>query len=186
MTRNLSSTELKRLHRTWRAPTTHRLALLLDGVQTPFNVGAILRTAAAYRVDHLWLVDPTASPTDAKTQKTALGSQKYLTWTILPSVTEAAAQIRDAGYALIGVELADGAEPLFALDLARDVCLAVGHEDRGLSSTCLDACDAIGFLPLLGKIGSLNVATAASMAMYEARRQDWQRPAAAAEATEQP
>jgi len=86
--------------------------------------------------------------------------------------------VRAAGYALIGVELAEGAEPLFALDLDRDTCLAVGHEDRGLSSTCLEACAAIGFLPLVGKIGSLNVATAASMAMYEARRQDWQRRAA--------
>lgn len=174
MSRTLSSTELKRLHRTWRAPTTHRLALLLDGVQTPFNVGAILRTAAAYRVDHLWLCGPTASPTDAKTQKTALGSQKYLTWTIVDSVTEACAEVAAAGYGLIGVELADGAAPLFELDLDRDVCLAVGHEDRGLSNACLDACDAVGYLPLLGKIGSLNVATACSSAMYEVRRQNWQ------------
>jgi len=180
MTRNLTSTELKRLHRTWRAPTTRRLALLLDGVQTPFNVGAILRTAAAYRVDHLWLCGPTASPTDAKTQKTALGSQKYLTWTIVDSADEAGAQALAAGYHLVGVELAEGARPLFDLDLDRDVCLAVGHEDRGLSTVCLDACQDLGFLPLLGKIGSLNVATAASMAMYEARRQNWQPPPAGA------
>ncbi len=173
MTRNLTSTELKRLHRTWRAPTTRRLALLLDGVQTPFNVGAVLRTAAAYRVDHLWLCGPTASPTDAKTQKTALGSQKYLTWTITDSTADACTDLRAQGYHLVGIELAERAQPLFEIDLRRDVCLAVGHEDRGLSGACLEACDDIGFLPLLGKIGSLNVATAASMAMYEARRQDW-------------
>ena len=176
MTRNLGSTELKRLHRSWRDRSTSRLALLLDGVQTPYNVGSILRTAAAYRVNHLWLVDPTASPTDAKTQKTALGSQKYLTWTITASVPEAAAEITQQGYTLVGVELADGALPLFDLDLAHDVCLAVGHEDRGLSADGLAACDDIGYLPLVGRIGSLNVATAASMAMYEARRQAWQSP----------
>jgi len=176
MTRNLSSTELKRLHRTWRHETDGRLALLLDGVQTPYNVGSILRTAAALRVDHLWLVGPTASPTDAKTQKTALGSQKFLTWTITPAVEDACEGIRDAGYRLVGVELADQAEPLHALDLRHDICLALGHEDRGLSQACLDACDAIGFVPLLGKIGSLNVATAASLAMYEVRRQAWTAP----------
>jgi tRNA (guanosine-2'-O-)-methyltransferase len=177
VTRNLGSTELKRLHRTWRDRSTARLSLLLDGVQTPYNVGSILRTAAAYRVEHLWLVDPTASPTDAKTQKTALGSQKYLTWTITASVTDAADAIAAQGYTLVGVELAEGAQPLFELDLRGDVCLAVGHEDRGLSAAGLAACTHIGYLPLVGRIGSLNVATAASMAMYEARRQAWQAPA---------
>ena len=54
--RNLCGTELKRLHRDWRRRTEQRLGLLLDGVQNPFNVGAILRTAAAFSVDHLWLV----------------------------------------------------------------------------------------------------------------------------------
>ncbi len=175
MSRNLTSTELKRLHREWRHRTEGRLALLLDAVQTPYNVGSILRTAAALRVEHLWLVGATAAPTDAKTQKTALGSQKFLTWTITPSITDACAEVKAGGYRLIGVELADDARPLPELDLASDVCLAVGHEDRGLSGDCLAACDAIGYLPLLGKIGSLNVATAASMAMYEVRRQEWSR-----------
>lgn len=173
MTRNLDSTELKRLHREWRHRSHGRLALLLDSVQTPFNVGSILRTAAAYRVDHLWLVGATAPPTDSKTQKTALGSQKYLTWTITPSIEQAIADVSSSNYRLVGIELADTAVPLHALDLSGDVCLAVGHEDRGLSRECLDACASVGFIPLLGKIGSLNVATATSIALYEARRQSW-------------
>jgi tRNA (guanosine-2'-O-)-methyltransferase len=172
--RNLSPTELKRLHRRWRASTGARLALLLDAVQTPFNVGAILRTAAALRVDHLWLAGATASPTDAKTQKTALGAGRYLTWTVSDSVDDAVRALRADGYRLIGVELADTAEPLHSLDLTGAVCLALGHEDRGLSAACLDACDAVGFIPLLGRVGSLNVATAAAMALYEARRQAWE------------
>ncbi len=176
MPRNLSSTELKRLHRDWRHRTEGRVALLLDGVQTPYNVGSILRTAAALRVDHLWLVAPTAAPTDAKTQKTALGSQKFLTWTITDSIDGATTDLHAQGYRLVGIELADTARALHELDLTGDVCLALGHEDRGLSTGCLDACDAVGFVPLLGKIGSLNVATAASIAMYEVRRQGWTAP----------
>ena len=173
MTRNLSSTELKRQHRDWRHRTEGRVALLLDGVQTPYNVGSILRTAAAFRVDHLWLVGPTSAPTDAKTQKTALGSQKYLTWTIIESITDACAEVKAQGHKLVGVELATDAHALHEIDLTGSVCLAMGHEDRGLSKECLAVCDDIGFIPMLGKIGSLNVATAAGMAMYEARRQGW-------------
>ena len=51
------------------------------------------------------------------------------------------------------------------------MCLVIGHEDRGLSKAALAECDSVVFLPQLGRIGSLNVATAASIAMYEARRQ---------------
>lgn len=173
MSRNLTGTELKRLHRSWRQRTDARLALLLDVVATPYNVGSILRTAAAERVEHLWLVGATAAPSHPKTQKTALGSQRYLTWTTCEEPAEAVAAVRAAGYRLIGVELADAAAPLFEVDLTTDVCLAVGHEDRGLSTEVLSACDALGYIPQSGRIGSLNVAQAASIACYEARRQQW-------------
>jgi tRNA (guanosine-2'-O-)-methyltransferase len=173
MTRSLSPTELKRLHRQWRSSTTARLGLLLDAVQSPFNVGSILRTAAALRVEHLWLAGATASPTNPKTQRTALGTTRYLDWTVTDDATGAADAVHAAGFRLVGVELADGARPLHDLDLTGEVCLAVGHEDRGLSTACLAACDAVGFVPLLGKVGSLNVASAAAMALYEARRQHW-------------
>src|SRR5262249_7500541 len=53
--RQLDGTGLKRLHRAWRDRTSGRLALILDGLGTPANVGAIVRTAAAYRVERRWL-----------------------------------------------------------------------------------------------------------------------------------
>ena len=176
MARPLSPTELKRLHRTWRRVTEARLGLLLDAVQTPFNVGSILRTAAALRVDHLWLAGASAAPGDPKTQKTALGATRYLSWTVTDDAAAAADAVHGAGYRLVGIELAEGAEPLHHLDLSGDVCLAVGHEDRGLSAACLAACDAVGFIPLLGRVGSLNVAAATAMALYEVRRQHWPAP----------
>ena len=172
LARTLGSTELKRLHRDWRRRTDARLGLLLDGVQNPFNVGSILRTAAAFSVDHLWLVGA-PSPSDAKVQKTALGSQRFCTWTMHETPTEAAAAARVDGYLVVGVELAEGAAPLHDLDLGGAVCLAVGHEDRGLSKELLASCDALGYIPQLGRIGSLNVATATAIACYEARRTAW-------------
>ena len=71
--KNLDPTGLKRLHRDWRRQTTQRVSMILDSVQTPYNVGTILRTSAALGVDHLWLVGATESPNHAKTNKTAMG-----------------------------------------------------------------------------------------------------------------
>jgi len=171
--KSLDGTGLKRLHRDWRRRTAGRLALILDSVQTPYNVGAILRTAAAYRVEHLWLVGATESPDHAKTRKTSLGAERYVPWTAVDSPTAAVDAAHAAGYRVVGIELADEAQPLHEVDLAGAICLAVGHEDRGLSAALLAACDAVGYLPMLGKIGSLNVATATSIACYEVRRQEW-------------
>ncbi|MEZ5178875.1 MAG: TrmH family RNA methyltransferase [Acidimicrobiales bacterium] len=149
------------------------MALLLDSVATPFNVGSIIRTAAAMRVDDIWITGQTAPETHASTQKTALGSQRFLTFHHEPDPATAVAAVRSAGYRVVGVELADGARPLHEVDLAGAVCLAVGHEDRGLSAAVLDGADHLAFIPQLGRIGSLNVATAASIALYEVRRQGW-------------
>ena len=70
----------------------------------------------------------------------------------------------------------DGAVPLHELPLTDATCLVVGHEDRGLPRPTLDACDDVAFLPQLGKVGSLNVAVATAVALYELRRHEWSRP----------
>jgi tRNA (guanosine-2'-O-)-methyltransferase len=105
--------------------------------------------------------------------KTALGSERYLTVHLTEKPADALAQVAAAGYRLVAVELAQGAEPMHGVDLTGSVCLAVGHEDRGLTAPVLEAAERSVFIPQLGKIGSLNVATAASIAVYEARRQGW-------------
>jgi tRNA (guanosine-2'-O-)-methyltransferase len=171
--KQLGSTDLKRLHRSWRQRTDGRVALLLDSVQTPFNVGAIIRTAAALRVEHMWLAGATAEPSHERTRRTALGTERYLSWDVIEDPVKAAEAAKAAGYTVVGIELADAAVPLHETDLDGDVCLALGHEDRGLSAALLGACDAVAFIPQLGRVGSLNVANAAAIAMYEVRRRRW-------------
>ena len=170
----LDGTGMKRLHRDWRRRTAGRVALILDGVQNPFNVGAIVRTAAAERVDHLWIAGGTA-PDHDKVNKTALGTARYVSWTQTERGTDAVKDARGGGYRVVAIELADDAVPLPAADLGGDVALVLGHEDRGVTPATLAACDLTAFIPQLGKVGSLNVAAAAAIAVYEARRRDWAR-----------
>ena len=176
--RQLDGTGLKRLHRGWRRQTTGRLGLVLDDVEGPFNVGGIIRTAAALRVDDCWLAGRTPGPTEAKVAKTALGTDRYLTLHRADDALAAIAAARAAGYRVVGLELADEAVPLHDLPPVADTCLVVGHEDRGLTAATLGACDAVAYVPLLGRVGSLNVTAAASIALYELRRQAWASPAA--------
>lgn len=170
----LDGTGLKRLHREWRRRTAGRVALLLDGVSSSYNVGSILRTAAAERVERIWFTANATPPTSPAVQKTALGTDRYLTWSVGGSGAECVAEARAAGWRVVGVELAAGAAALHELALADGpVCLAIGHEDHGLAATTLAACDVVGFVPQLGRVGSLNVAVATAIAIYETRRQEW-------------
>lgn len=172
----LSSTELKRLHRGWRKRPLPRLALILDGVASPFNVGGLVRTAAAYRCDAVWTVPPTPTLGDPKVGRTAMGTERFLTWTEAPDGPEAIALAHAAGYDVTGVELAHEAVPAHEAALEGDVCLVLGHEDRGLSAATLSACDHVIYLPQLGRVGSLNVATAGAMAIWEVRRRSLASP----------
>lgn len=170
----MTPTEAKRLQRDWRRRTEGRLALLLDHVQTPYNVGSITRVAAAMRVEHLYLVgEATPAPSHPSARKTGLGTERYLTWSHHPDVDEAVRALTGEGFTLVGIELTTGAAPLHEAKMPDAPCLALGHEDRGLSPACLARCHAVVYVPTLGRVGSLNVASAASIAIYEARRRAW-------------
>jgi tRNA (guanosine-2'-O-)-methyltransferase len=178
--KSLRPTDLKRLHRSWRRRTDGRIAVLLDDVQTPYNVGAIVRTAAAFQIEHLWLSGVTALPHHPKAAKTALGTDRYVPWTHVPAALDALSALRNDGFVIVGIELASTAVPITDALLGDPVCLVFGHEDHGLRPALLQACDEVAFIPTPGKVGSLNVATAAAIALYEVRRREWMTPGAVA------
>jgi tRNA (guanosine-2'-O-)-methyltransferase len=171
--RQLRPTEVKRLNRAWRRATHARLALLLDSVTQPFNVGAMIRSAAAFGVERVWLCGNSALPDSPSAGKTALGTQRLLAWEHEPSPVAAAKAAAAAGLRVVAIELADGAVPLFDAPLGGDVCLALGNEDHGCSPALLAVVDAVGYIPQAGRVGSLNVSAAAAIALAEARRREW-------------
>jgi tRNA (guanosine-2'-O-)-methyltransferase len=179
VTRQLGPTDVKRLNRSWRHQTQARICVLLESVSQPFNLGAILRTAAAFGVEHVWLCGDAADPAHPGAQRTALGATRFLSLRRVAGPGAAAAEVRAAGLRLVAIELAEPALPLHAADLAGDVCLAFGHEDRGCSAALLSAADEVAYIPQPGRVGSLNVAAAAAIALAEARRREWAQLAAA-------
>jgi tRNA (guanosine-2'-O-)-methyltransferase len=173
--RPLGPTDVKRLNRSWRQQARARLAVLLDSVGQPFNVGSIVRTAAAFGVEQVWLCGDTAGPDHPQARRTALGTARLVTFAREPDPAAAAAAAAASGLRVIAIELASGALPLHEAPLGGDVCLALGNEDHGCSAALLAAADAVAYIPQLGRVGSLNVAAAAAIALAEARRREWQR-----------
>jgi len=171
--RQLRPTDVKRLNRSWRRRTQARLALLLDSVGQPFNVGSIIRTAAALGVEQIWLCGESASPDHPSVRKTALGTERLVGWDRAQSAAAAATAAAASGLRVVAIELTDGAVPLHEAPLSGDICLALGNEDRGCSAGLLAVADAVAYIPQTGRVGSLNVAAAAAIVLAEARRREW-------------
>jgi tRNA (guanosine-2'-O-)-methyltransferase len=176
VSRQLGMTEVKRLNRSWRRRTEAGVSLLLDSVGQPFNVGSILRTGAAFGVEQVWLCGDTAQPGHPSARKTSLGTDRLLSFEYPQTAVLGARAARAAGFRVVAVELAGDAVPLHAADLSGDVCLALGNEDHGCSSGLLGEADLVAYIPQVGRVGSLNVAAAAAIALAEVRRQEWAGP----------
>jgi tRNA (guanosine-2'-O-)-methyltransferase len=174
--RQLRPTDVKRLNRQWRRGTNARLALLLDSVTQPFNVGSIIRSAAAFGVRRVWLAGNSSSPAHPAARKTSLGTERLVSFDEEPSAAAAAKAAAAAGYRVVAIELAAGAVALHDAPLDGDVCLAFGNEDHGCSPALLAAAAAVAYIPQVGRVGSLNVAAAAAVALAEARRREWTGP----------
>ena len=171
--RQLRPTDVKRLNRDWRRRTGSRLGLLVESVTQPFNIGSIVRSAAVFGVERLWLAGNATPLTHRNVAKTALGTERLVPWEHAGTAAEAADAVRKDGLRLVAVALTAAAAPLHEAPLDGDVCLAVGGEDHGCSPALLAAADAVAYIPQIGRVGSLNVAVAAAIALAEARRREW-------------
>ena len=140
----------------------------------PFNVGSIVRSAAAFGAEQLWLCGNTAPLGHPGVGKTALGTQRLVRGHAgAETRSPRPRRRRPLGLRVVAVELAAGAVPLHEAPLDGDVCLAVGNEDHGCTAALLAVADAVTYIPQPGRVGSLNVAVAAAVAMAEARRRSW-------------
>lgn len=171
--KTMSTTEIKRLNRAWRRRSEGRIALALVSLSNPFNVGSIMRSAAVFGVETVWLVGATPGPAEAKVKKTGLGTESGIPTPRTGTAAEAAAAARAAGFRVVALELAGEAEPILAYDFNQPTCLVIGNEGHGLPPSALFECDAAVYVPQPGRVASLNVATATSIALYEVRRQAW-------------
>ena len=145
-----------------------RLGLLVASVTQPFNVGTIVQSAAIFGVEQIWLSGNASLPDHPNAAKVARGADRLVSWKHAGSASEAALAVREAGFRIIALELTDNAVPLFEIPLGDDdICLAVGAEDHGCSPALLAAADDVAYIPMIGRVGSLNVAVATAIALAD-------------------
>ena len=146
------------------------LIVVLDGVEDPHNVGAILRTANAAGVHGIVRQERHAASLDGIVAKASAGALAHVRIATVVNIARAIEELKEAGVWTVG--LAGGApEPYDAVDFTVGTAVVLGAEGTGLRRLVRERCDRLVSLPMRGAVESLNVSVAAGVVLYEAVRQ---------------
>ena len=153
------------------AATSRRgLLVLLDGIEDPHNLGAIVRTALAAGADGVVIPERRAAGLTDAVSRASAGALEHLPVARVKNLARAMEELKEAGYWLIGLD--ERAEKNFSTaDLTGSVALVFGNEGEGLHDLVRKRCDFLLSIPTTGPVRSLNVSVAAGIVLFEAVRQ---------------
>jgi 23S rRNA (guanosine2251-2'-O)-methyltransferase len=142
-----------------------RVVLALDQITDPHNVGAIVRTAAAFGVEAIITTARHSPAATGVLAKSASGGLEHVPFMIVRNLSDSLVELGKLGFQRIGLD-STGDLPLDEIPLRQPVVLVLGSEGKGLRQRTRDCCDAIGRLDMPGAIKSLNVSNAAAISLF--------------------
>ena len=146
------------------------LVVVLDGVEDPHNLGAIMRTAEACKAAGVVVPERHSAPLSATVVKASAGASSYIPVVRVKNLVNAIDEMKERGLWVVGLDPA-GSKDWTAFDYKGPVAVVLGGEHRGLRRLVRERCDVLVRLPMLGKIASLNISVAAGVVLYEVVRQ---------------
>jgi len=146
------------------------LLVLLDGVEDPHNLGAVVRSAHALGAHGVVLPRDRAASVTPSAAKASAGAVEHLPIARVPNLVRTLEELKEVGVWTVAA-LPDGDVELSSVDLRGPIALVIGGEGQGVRPLVRKSCDHAARIPMAGRVGSLNASAAAAIAIYEAMRQ---------------
>jgi 23S rRNA (guanosine2251-2'-O)-methyltransferase len=148
----------------------YSLVLVLDGVEDPHNLGAIVRTADAAGVDGLIIPERRAAGVSGTVTKVSAGATAHVPIAKVTNIARTLQDLKDQNFWIVGLD--ERAPSTYdTLDFKMNCALVLGAEGKGVHDLVRKKCDFLVSIPMLGKVSSLNVSVAAGVVLYEIVRQ---------------
>jgi 23S rRNA (guanosine2251-2'-O)-methyltransferase len=141
------------------------MVLVLDQITDPHNVGAILRSAAAFKVNAVITTNRHSPEATGVLAKSASGALELVPIIAVPNLARALNQLNDQGFMTVGLD-SEGGDNISAVPLSAPLALVLGAEGKGLRHLTRETCNVVARLDMPGEIKSLNVSNAAVLALY--------------------
>jgi 23S rRNA (guanosine2251-2'-O)-methyltransferase len=145
------------------------LLVVLDGVEDPHNLGAIIRTAHAAGANAVIVPERRAAPLTETVERAAAGALEYLPVARVTNVTQALEKLKQQGYWIYGLD-ERGAQPYDEVEYVKPTVIVLGGEGKGIHQGVQKHCDVLVKIPMAGQVSSLNVSVAAGVVLFELRR----------------
>ena len=146
------------------------LLLVLDSIQDPHNLGAILRTAECASVDGIFITQRDSASITETVIKTSAGAVSHLRICKVTNINNLIRDLKKDGYWVFGTSL-HNSKDYTDVDFKCPVALILGNEEKGIHKLVADNCDQLIKIPMYGKIDSLNVSVSAGVVLFEIARQ---------------
>ena len=142
--------------------------ILLDGIEDPHNLGAIVRSSEAFGVDAIIIPNDRSVQITSTVVKTSVGTIEKVKIVNVPNINNAIRELKDLGYWIVGTDM-EGTN-YTEIDYKTKIGLVIGNEGKGISKVTADNCDYIAKIPMKGTVNSLNASVACGIFLSEINR----------------
>jgi len=148
----------------------NKVLIILDGLEDPHNLGAILRSADAFSIDGIIIPKNRSVKLNATVAKVSTGAIEHVDVIEVTNLNKTIKKLKDSGFWVVGTD-ADTNQTVQDIDVDTNLCVVIGSEGRGMSRLVKENCDYIVKIPMTGHVNSLNASVSTGIVIYEIFRQ---------------